>query len=69
MGNVFSRIFPRADTLIVRDRIGRGGYGEVFRGTLGSRPVAVKKIYDILKNLGLASRPSLVEDELEQMVG
>ena len=48
MGNVFSKIFPRADTLIVGDRIGKGSYGEVFRGTLGSRPVAVKKIHEIL---------------------
>ena len=36
MGNVFAKLFPRADTLIVTDRIGKGGYGEVFRGTLGS---------------------------------
>ena len=59
MGNVFSRIFPRADTLIVRDRIGRGGYGEVFRGTLGSRPVAVKKIYDILIDAARENRQAL----------
>ena len=59
MGNVFSRIFPQADTLIVRDRIGRGGYGEVFRGTLGSRPVAVKKIYDILIDAARENRQAL----------
>ena len=59
MGNVFPRIFPRADTLIVRDRIGRGGYGEVFRGTLGSRPVAVKKIYDILIDAARENRQAL----------
>ena len=59
MGNIFSRIFPQADTLIVRDRIGRGGYGEVFRGTLGSRPVAVKKIYDILIDAARENRQAL----------
>ena len=64
MGNVFAKLFPRADTLIVTDRIGKGGYGEVFRGTLGSRPVAVKKIYDILIE---AAREN--EETLERMIG
>ncbi len=59
MGNVFSRIFPQADTLIVRERIGRGGYGEVFRGTLGLRPVAVKKIYDILIDAARENKQAL----------
>ena len=48
MEKVVTKTRPPADTLIVNERIGRGGYAEVFRGTLGSRPVAVKKIYDIL---------------------
>ena len=59
MGNVFAKLFPRADTLIVSDRIGKGGYGEVFRGTLGSRPVAVKKIYDILVDAARENRQAL----------
>ena len=50
-------------TLTVSDRIGKGGYGEVFRGTLGSRTVAVKKIYDILIE---ASREH--QETLEYMV-
>ena len=61
MGNVFAKLFPRADTLIVSDRIGKGGYGEVFRGTFGSRrrPVAVKKIYDILVDAARENRQAL----------
>ena len=54
MGNAFAKLFPqsRADChiLTLGDRIGKGGYGEVFRGTLDpkGRSVAVKKVYDIL---------------------
>ena len=61
MGNAFSRLFPRADTLILGDRLGRGGYGEVFRGTLGPkrRPVAVKKIHDILVDAARENRQTL----------
>ena len=59
MGNVFAKLFPRADTLTVSDRIGKGGYGEVFRGTLGLRPVAVKKIYDILVDAARENRQAL----------
>ena len=61
MGNAFSRFFPREDTLILGDRLGRGGYGEVFRGTLGPkrRPVAVKKIHDILVDAAREYRQTL----------
>ena len=61
MGNAFSRLFPREDTLILGDRLGRGGYGEVFRGTLGPkrRPVAVKKIHDILVDAARENRQTL----------
>ena len=59
MGNVFANLFPSEDTLTVSDRIGKGGYGEVFRGTLGSRPVAVKKIYDILVDAARENRQAL----------
>ena len=64
MEKVASKTRSRADTLILNERIGRGGYGEVFRGTLGSRPVAVKKIYDILID---AARES--EQDLEYVIG
>ena len=61
MGNAFSRFFPREDTLILGDRLGRGGYGEVFRGTLGPkrRPVAVKKIHDVLVDAARENRQTL----------
>ena len=59
MEKVVSKIRSRADTLIVNERIGRGGYAEVFRGTLGSTPVAVKKIYDILIDAAQESRQNL----------
>ena len=59
MENVASKVFPRADTLVVKERIGRGGYAEVFRGTLGSRPVAIKKIYDILIDAARENRQDL----------
>ena len=59
MENASSKIFPRANTLIVGDRIGKGSYGEVFRGLLGSRPVAVKKIYDILIEAARENRQTL----------
>ena len=49
MGDLFSRIFaPRPDTLTVGDEISRGAYGTVCRGTLGRRPVAAKKIHQLL---------------------
>ena len=61
MGNAFSWLFPREDTLILGDRLGRGGYGEVLRGTLGPqrRPVAVKKIHDILVDAARENRQTL----------
>ena len=61
MGNAFSRLFPREDTLILGERLGRGGYGEVLRGTLGPkrRPVAVKKIHDILVDAARENRQTL----------
>ena len=58
MGNLLAKLFPRADTLFLSSRIGRGGYGEVFRGTLGPqrRPVAVKKVYDVLVDAARENR-------------
>ena len=48
MGGLFSRIFSGAVGLKVGDRLGRGSYGGVYRGTYNRKPVAVKKIHDIL---------------------
>ena len=49
MGDLFSRIFaPRPDALTVGEVISRGAYGVVHRGRLGARPVAVKKVHDLL---------------------
>ena len=64
MEKVVSKTRPQVDTLIVNERIGRGGYAEVFRGTLGSRPVAVKKIYDILIDAAQERR-----QDLEHVIG
>ena len=49
MGDLFLRIFaPRPDALKVGDEISRGTYRVVYRGTLGKRPVAIKKIHQLL---------------------
>ena len=49
MGALLSRFFaPRPDALTVGDEISRGIYGVVYRGTLGKRPVAIKKIHQSL---------------------
>ena len=48
MGDTFSRSPPRPDELTVGDEISRGAYGVVYRGTLGTRPVAIKKIHQLL---------------------
>ena len=52
-------IYSSAESLNYSTRIGKGAYGEVFRGTLGSRPVAVKKIYDILVDAAQENRQAL----------
>ena len=60
MGHIFSRIFaPRPDALIVGDEISRGAYGVVCRGTLGRRPVAIKKIHQLLLDCARERREDL----------
>ena len=60
MGDRFTRIFaPRPDALKVGDEISRGAYGVVHRGTLGRRPVAIKKIHQILLDCARERREEL----------
>ena len=39
---------PRPDALTIGPEISRGSYGVVFRGRLGAKPVAIKKIHGLL---------------------
>ena len=60
MGDLFSRIFaPRPDALAVGDEISRGAYGTVCRGTLNKRPVAIKKIHQLLLDCAKERREEL----------
>ena len=60
MGALFSRSFaPRPDALTVGDEISRGAYGVVYRGTLGRRPVAIKKIHQLLLDYAKERREEL----------
>ena len=49
MGQLLATLFsPPPDQLRLEEVITRGKYGEVVRGTLGRRPVAVKKFNGVL---------------------
>ena len=60
MGILLSRFFaPRPDALTVGDEIDRGAYGVVYQGTLGRRPVAIKKIHQLLLDYAKERREEL----------
>ena len=60
MGALFSLFFaPRPDALTVGDEISRGAYGTVYRGALGTRPVAIKKIHQLLLDCAKERREEL----------
>ena len=59
MGRVFSRLAPRPDRLKVGPEISRGANGTVYSGKLGARPVAVKKIHQVLMDYASESEEAL----------
>ena len=60
MGALFSRVFaPRPDALKVDEEISRGAYGTVYRGTLGSKAVAIKEIHQLLLDCAKERREEL----------
>ena len=59
MGKLFSRLnffSPRPDQLLKGEEIGRGAYGVVLKGTLGTRPVAIKQVHRILRDYARATQ-------------
>ena len=50
---------PDPDPLEIGDEISRGAYGTVHRGTLGTRPVAIKKIHQLLLDCAKQRREEL----------
>ena len=54
--------FPGAEGLEIGECISKGDYQSIYRGTYNSRPVAVKKISDILVNRESADLEKAVED-------
>jgi serine/threonine protein kinase len=68
MGQLFSHVFsPQTDQesqlvnwfLCKGKQIKRGAYGEVFEGTLGTRPVAIKRINQVLRDYAEQNRELL----------
>ena len=64
MGRVFSRLAPHPDGLKIKHEISQGAYGTVYSGTLDGRPVAAKKVHQVL--LDYASER---EEEVEAVFG
>ena len=60
MGQLLSGTFsPRPDQLRKGRQIGRGAFGDVFEGTLGTRPVAIKRINQVLRDYAEQNRELL----------
>ena len=60
MGNLISRFFShRPDQLLKEEEIGRGAYGLVLKGTLGTNPVAIKQVHRILRDYARVTQEAL----------
>ena len=64
MGKIFSLFAPCPDELRIGPEISRGAYGTVYSGTLGGRPVAVKKVHQLLMDYA-SERKEALEAVLE----
>ena len=62
------RTFPsKPQNLTIRDELNRGAWGVVYNGDLEGRPVAVKKIHELLhQGGGEGERRKLFEDFREE---